>query len=140
MAISRSVSGHGNDRTISTGHRVQGIYYEMERYVRVLTILVLAVFAAGSAVHAANAASMSVKMALAAVDSGDMGDCQDCPDGSDDMQACDDVCVSPILALVPSGPPGMPAAETTAESTVPRSVTGRTGLPDPYPPRSIILS
>ncbi|WP_157019375.1 hypothetical protein [Mesorhizobium xinjiangense] len=112
----------------------------MVRYVRILTILMLAAFAAGSVVHAANAASMNMKMALTAYDSGDMGDCQDCPDGSDDMQACDNVCVSPILAVVPSGQAGLPRAETATESLVPHSVVGRTGLPDPYPPRSIILS
>jgi hypothetical protein len=103
-------------------------------------ILVLTVFAVGSVVHAANATSMNMQMALTAIDSGDMGDCQDCPDGRDDMQACDNVCVSPILAVVPSGQPDLPEAETTTESPVPHSVTGRSGLPDPYPPRSITLS
>lgn len=103
-------------------------------------ILILAVFAAGSVVHAANATSMNMQMAFAAIDSGDMGDCQDCPDGRDDMQACDNVCVSPSLAVVPSGQPDLPEAGTTTESPVPHSVTGRSGLPDPYPPRSITLS
>lgn len=112
----------------------------MARHVRILAILMLAVFAAGSVVHAATAASMNMKMALAAIDSGDMGDCQDCPGGSDDMKSCDNVCVSPLLAVVPSGQPGLPEAETATESLAPHSGAGRTGLPDPYPPRSIILS
>jgi hypothetical protein len=122
------------------GTGFQGIQYEMAKYVRILTILVLAVFAAGSVVHAENAASMNAKMTLAAIDSGGMGDCQDCPDGGDDMQPCDNLCVSPILAVVPSGQAGLPEVETATESFVPRDVAGRTGPPDPYPPRSIILS
>lgn len=103
-------------------------------------IMMLAAFAAGTVVHAANAATMSAKMTLAVIDGADMGDCQDCPDGSDDMQPCDNACVSPILAVVPSGQPGLPGAETTTESPVLQSVSGRTGLPEPYPPRTIILS
>ena len=112
----------------------------MARYVRIFMIMMLAVFAAGTVVHAASAAIMSAKMTLAVIDGADMGDCQDCPDGSGDMQPCDNVCVSPIMAVVPSGQPGLPQVEATTESSVLQSVTGRTGSPDPYPPRSIILS
>lgn len=112
----------------------------MAKHVRILTILILAVFAAGSVVHAGNAASMNAKMALVAVDGGDMGDCQDWPDGGDDMQPCDNLCISHILAVVPSGQAGLPEVEATTESFVPRDVAGRTGPPDPYPPRTIILS
>jgi len=114
--------------------------YDMARHVRILTILILAVFAAGSVVHAANAASMNIKMALAAIDGANMGDCQDCPDGGDNIQPCDNVCVFPILAVVPSGQFDLPGAETAPESLVHHSVAGRTGPPDPYPPRSIMLS
>ncbi len=112
----------------------------MARYVRILMIMVLAAFAAGTVVHAANAATMSAKMTLAVIDGADMGDCQDCSDGNDNMPPCDNVCISPILAVVPSGQPSLPGAKTTTESLAPQSVIGRTGLPDPYPPRSIILS
>lgn len=112
----------------------------MARYVRIFMVMMLTAFAAGSVVNAANATSMNMQMALSSLDSGDMGDCQDCPDGGDDMQVCDNVCVSPILAVVPSGQTGLPEARTRTESLVLQSVTGRTGLPDPYPPRSITLS
>tara|TARA_R110000751_G_scaffold90592_2_gene177757 strand:- start:5832 stop:6170 length:339 start_codon:yes stop_codon:yes gene_type:complete len=112
----------------------------MKRYARILTILMLAVFAAGSVVHTANAASMNTTMALTAIDSGDMGYCQDCPDGSDELQPCDFVCVSPLLAILPSGESGLPAAVTITEKSVDRSMGGRTGLPNPYPPRFTILS
>jgi len=112
----------------------------MVRSVRILLILLLAVFSAGSVLHAANAASMNAKMTIAAIGSGDMGDCQDCPDGGDDMQPCGNVCVFPILAVVPVDQAGLPEVETTIESLVSHSVSGRTGLPEPYPPRSIALS
>lgn len=110
----------------------------MVGYVRIFMIMVLTAFAAGTVVHSANAAIMSAKMTLAVIDGADVGDCQDCPD--DGMPPCDDVCVSPILAVVPSGQPSLPGAETTTESPVLQSVTGCIGPPDPYPPRSIILS
>lgn len=112
----------------------------MARYVRIFMIMMLAAFAAGSVVYAVNAATMSAKMTLAAIDGADMGDCQDCADGNGDMPSCDIVCVSSILAVVPTSQPILPGAETTTESPVLQSVTGRTGPPDPYPPRSIILS
>jgi len=112
----------------------------MARYVRIFMIMMLAAFAAGTVLHAANAATMSAKMTLAAIDGADMGDYQDCSDGNDNIPPCDNVCISPILAVVPSGQPSLPGAETTTESPVLQSVIGRTGPPDPYPPRSIILS
>jgi hypothetical protein len=112
----------------------------MTLWVRSLAILLLAAFTVGTVMHTAGAATMSVKMTLAAIDGADMGDCQDCPDGNGDTPSCDNACVSPILAVVPSGQPSLPGAETTTKSPVLQSVTGRTGPPDPYPPRSIILS
>ncbi|MCD1636703.1 hypothetical protein K7H91_23390 [Martelella mediterranea] len=117
-----------------------GIQYLMARYVRILTILILAVFVAGTVVHAANAAAMSTKMTLAAIDGAAMGDCKDCPDNKGDMQPCDNACLSPLLAVVPSGEPGLPEAGTITENLAPHSVSGHSGLPDPYPPRTTNLS
>lgn len=127
-------------KRISTRHTISGIQYGMATYVRIFMIVVLAAFAAGTITHAVNAATMSTKMTLAAIDGADMGDCQDCPGGKGDVQPCDYACLSPILGVVPSGQPSLPGAETTTESLVLQSVAGRTGPPDPYPPRSIILS
>lgn len=112
----------------------------MRRYIGILMIIALAAFASGSVAQAATAADMSAKMTLAMIDGVAMGDCQDCPDGSEDMQSCDIVCVAPVLAVVPSGPLGLPEVEAAAGSLVPQDETGRTGPPDPYPPRSTILS
>lgn len=127
-------------KCISTGQGFQGTHCEMARYVRILSILLLAVFAVGTVVHAANVASMNMQMAFAAIDGGDIGGCQDCPDGGDDMQLCDDVCVSPISAVMPFGQAGLPEVAATIERSVSRSMSGRTGLPNPYPPRFITLS
>lgn len=112
----------------------------MARYVHIFMIVVLAAFAAGTITHAVNAATMSMKMTLAAIDGADMGDCKDCPDSKGGVQPCDNACVSPILAVVPSSQPSLPGAETSTQSLVLQSVAGRTGPPDPYPPRTIILS
>ncbi|MBE0704233.1 MAG: hypothetical protein IH582_13880 [Afipia sp.] len=112
----------------------------MASCIRIFMIVMLAAFAAGTVVHTANAATMSAKMTLAVIYGADMGDCQDCSDGNDNSLKCDNVCISPILAVVPSGQPSLPGAETITESPVLQSVIGRTGPPDPYPPRSIILS
>lgn len=125
---------------ISTRHTVSGIQYGMANYVRIFMIVMLAAFAAGTVTHAASAVSMTMKMTLAAIDGADMGDCKDCPGGKGDVQPCDKACLSPILGVVPSGQPSLPDAETTTESLVLQNVAGRTGPPDPYPPRSIILS
>ena len=112
----------------------------MVRYVRILTILMVAIFAAGSVVRAENVIGMNMQMALAAIDKGDMGDCQDCPDGGGDMQTCDTGCLSPMLAVISSGQPVLPEVVITVDRLVHHSLAGRTGLPDPYPPRSITLS
>lgn len=112
----------------------------MRRYIGILTIIALAAFASGSVAQAATAADMSVKMTLAMIDGAAMGDCRDCPDGSEDMQPCDNVCIHPVQAVVPTGQLGLPEVEATTESLVLQDGTGRTGPPDPYPPRSTILS
>ena len=112
----------------------------MASCIRIFMIVMLAAFAAGTVVHTANAATMSAKMTLAVVYCAGTGDCQDCSGGNDNNPKCDNACVSPILAVVPSGQPSLPGAETITESPVLQSVIGRTGPPDPYPPRSIILS
>ncbi|MGX1501071.1 hypothetical protein ACSSV1_006140 [Labrenzia sp. MBR-25] len=112
----------------------------MTRYVRIFIIMLLAAFAAGTVVHTASAATMGAKMTLALIAGADMGDCQDCADGNGDMPSCDNVCVSPILAVVPSAQLSLPGVETTTESPVLQSVTGRTGPPEPFPPRTNILS
>lgn len=103
-------------------------------------IVVLAAFAVGAVAHAASVSTMSMKMTIAAIDGAGMDDCKDCSGGKGSVQPCDSVCVSPLLAIVPSGQPSLPKAGTATENLVPQIVTGGLGLPDPYPPRSFTLS
>ncbi|AMN56390.1 hypothetical protein ACP90_27780 (plasmid) [Labrenzia sp. CP4] len=112
----------------------------MTRYVRIFMIVLLAAFAAGTVAHAAGSAKMTMKMAFVLGDGTDIGDCKDCLDDKNAAQQCDNVCISPILAVEPLGQFNIHGSQTTAESPVLQSVTGRTGLPEPYPPRSIFLS
>ena len=112
----------------------------MRKIAHIFMILVIAAFAAGTVVHAANATTMSVKMTLAVIDGAVMSDCQDCTDGNGDMPSCDNVCISPILAVVPSSPPSLPLVEATTESPILQGMARRAGPPDPYPQRFIILS
>lgn len=109
----------------------------MSKLARILAIVFLAVFAASTAAQVGAATDMSLKMSVTTMDSG-MADCQGCP--GDDAQAstCDQFCVTvlaaiclptatelPYVAVIDSAPPG-------------EQSDGRTGPPDPYPPRSIV--
>lgn len=112
----------------------------MTKCFRILIFVTFAAFAAGTVVNAANAAGMSAKMTFAVTDGADMGNCKDCPDGMGNVQPCDSACLSPILVVLPSDQPDLPGTESATESPALQSVTGRIGPPDPYPPKSPILS
>ena len=107
-----------------------------------IAVVLLVVFAAGSVVHVASATTMSLKMALADGPAMDMADCEGCGtggDGDESGMACDIVCIAPFTAtLSQENPQGLRiVAESPAPSGV-RDVVGRTGPPDPYPPRTLI--
>ena len=114
----------------------------MSKFVRVLVVAFLAVFAAGSVVHATSLTTMAVKMALA--DSGpmDMADCAGCDsDGNGDKGglACDLVCTAPFVADLGTGSTlSGPVAVSTATPKGDYDFVGRTGPPEPYPPRTLI--
>jgi hypothetical protein len=103
--------------------------------------MLLAVFVAGTAVQASAAAAMSAKMSLAAL-AGDMemGDCEDCPDTDDGLGNCVSPCVMASMILPAWPQVTEPAIRGEAYEAVPCSLAGRLSPPDPYPPRSIILS
>ena len=109
--------------------------------VRIFVIMLLAVFVAGTAFQASAAAAMSAKMSLAAL-AGDMemGDCEDCPDTDDGKGACVSPCAiaSMILPAWPQVTERAIRGETYV--SIPCSLAGRLNPPDPYPPRSIVLS
>jgi hypothetical protein len=113
----------------------------MRRSVRIFVIMLLATFVAGTAFQLPAAAAMSSKMSMAAL-AGDMemGDCEDCPDTDDGAGTCMNPCVMASMMLPVSPQVTGPAIRGVAYESAPYSLNGRLNPPDPYPPRSIILS
>jgi hypothetical protein len=122
----------------------------MDRLSRILAIVLLAMFAAGTVAHGARATSMSLAMSHDALAGGgmaggdmageDMGDCDGCPPGDDGkVPLCSQFCLAPFAALpVAVGVELSIVAAETAASPL-NEMVGRTGPPDPSPPRTIIL-
>lgn len=106
-------------------------------------VTLITAFAVGTVAHAASNTAMSFKMAVGVGDAihMDMSDCQCCGSddgGQQDGQDCDIVCVSSFLADI-SGDANTPLV--TGLSISDRSfydLAGRTSLPEPYPPRTLI--
>jgi hypothetical protein len=113
----------------------------MRRSVRIFVIMLLAAFVAGTAFQLSAAAAMSSKMSMAAL-AGDMemGDCENCPDTDDGAGACANPCVMASMMLPVSPQVTGPAIRGEVYVPIPFSLAGRLTPPDPYPPRSIILS
>jgi hypothetical protein len=109
----------------------------MKAFVRIVTVALLLAFAAGTIAHASSATFMSVKMAL--VDPGDMGkaDCDQC---GDNTASCNNLCVTPLVAMVDHDETFQPLARGKSRGIVVRGIVDRTGPPDPYPPKKLILS
>ncbi|MFU0503816.1 hypothetical protein [Pseudaminobacter sp. NGMCC 1.201702] len=112
----------------------------MNRLVRVLAVVFLAAFAAGTAAHAAAATNMSLKMSMATMDDGGMADCQDCPGDDAQATACDQFCVTTLAAICPPAATEHPHVAASVSSPPAERSDGRTGPPDPYPPRTTLLS
>ena len=113
----------------------------MQKLARILVMAVLTVFAVGSVVHVASSTTMSVKMALSDTGTMDMADCEGCGSSGgdgDDGLTCDIVCLAPLLAnLIPDGVLAVgPGASPTGPDFY--DFVGRTGPPEPYPPRTLI--
>lgn len=114
----------------------------MAKFVRIVVVALLAAFAAGSVVHATGMTTMALKMAFADGGTMDMADCTGCDadgDGDDGGLVCDLVCTVPFVAdLGMQSIVSAPVAVSTAEPTSVYDFVGRTGPPDPYPPRTLI--
>ena len=110
----------------------------MSKLARILSVVFLAAFAAGSAAHAAAATDMSVKMSMLTMDDGGMTDCQDCPHDDSQASACDQFCVTTLAAICPPAAAELPHVAGIVSSPPAKPSDGRTGPPDPYPPRSIL--
>ncbi|MBA4228765.1 hypothetical protein [Parvibaculum sp.] len=115
--------------------------YMMVKLVRIFVFALLAAFAVGSGAHAMSTTTMSIKMALADGGAMDMADCQGCGsdgDGDDGGLSCSMVCVTPLLASL--SPEGSVPLVTGISPSVRAfyDLAGRTGPPEPYPPRTLI--
>lgn len=109
---------------------------------RSLMLLILALFALGTVSHAFATGQMQAGGAKLAVSEGMLsdGDCDGC--GSDQISAsdaaCQAVCTAPIIMA--AGLPTVGTAGIRPQVTPSDSPLGRSGPPDPYPPRAVVLS
>ena len=126
--------------TSPVDNRVASSYIlSMRRSARILVVVILAAFGAGTAMQTATAAVMTVKMALADSGGMDMSDCGGCADDDGSSPACDDFCAAPLLAIGDPGKTAQPVLEETSGHLAAHATTGRTGPPDPYPPRIVLI-
>jgi hypothetical protein len=105
----------------------------------ILALVLVAVLALGAFAHAVSMTTMTVDMALTEGGAMSMDDCDDC--GSDDAgAACDYVCGPNFVAtaIVEQAQPS-PIAGRDAAGHV-GAIVGRTGPPEPYPPRTLIAT
>lgn len=111
----------------------------MDRLARIFAIILLAAFAMGTVAHAVRATTMALAMSPAAMAGGDMGDCDACPPDDGKAPLCGQACLAPFAAIAAAVGIELPllAAETAASPL--KEMVGRTGPPDPSPPRTIIL-
>ena len=109
----------------------------MTRWTRLLVMLVLVAFVAGSIAHIGNATTMNLKIAFAGDGDGGMVGCKVCPGDNDEMAPCDNDCMVPTLAVLPDIEEQIPPAERVARRAIAENLSGRTGPPEPYPPRTI---
>lgn len=113
----------------------------MKFSLRIFMVTLLATFVAGTIFQLSAAAAMSSKMSMAAL-AGDMemGDCEDCPDTDDGAAVCVKPCVMASMILPAWPQVAGPAIRGEIYVSIPCSLAGRLSPPDPYPPRSVILS
>jgi hypothetical protein len=111
----------------------------MSTLVRILAVVFLAAFAAGTAARAAASTDMSLKMSMAKMDGG-MPDCQDCPGDDGQASACDQFCVTSMAAICAPVAAELPHVAGIVSLPPAEPSDGRTGPPEPYPPRTIFLS
>ncbi|TIM31410.1 MAG: hypothetical protein E5Y63_07190 [Mesorhizobium sp.] len=110
----------------------------MSKLARILAFVFLAAFAAGTAAHSAASTDMSLKMSMSGMDGG-MSDCQDCPN-DDGQVACDQFCVTSMAAICPPAAAELPHVAGIVSLPTAAPSDGRTGPPEPYPPRTTFLN
>jgi len=110
----------------------------MKSGMRLFIVIALAVFVAGFGVKAASAATMEFDMAMTDDASMKMSACGAC-DTDGEPAACDLDCTVPAVLLLFQVSVAAPAAGNSRAVITSDSFAGRTGPPDPHPPRTHIL-
>ena len=128
-------------RLVSLDKRHAVIYPgKMRKFVRILVFTLLAAFATSTVVHAAGTTTMAVKMAL--TDGGGMeAECKGCDMDKNGDQAglsCDIGCIVPFVANLGHDTALSPRLAASHEAWGLFDSVGRTGPPEPYPPRFFI--
>ena len=111
----------------------------MSKLARILVIVLLAGFAVGTVAHAASATSMALKMALDDNSDGNVDDCPSCSGGEAAVPVCDQVCVTPFVAVPTGAALTLPFFPCNHVNLPLSDSTSLSGPPDPYPPRTNIL-
>lgn len=103
-------------------------------------LVLLATFAAGTVLESATAASMTAQMTLAKSGAMNGTDCDACPDDGRDTPDCNSACIAPAFAMFDTVSTPEPVVEVTTADVIVLGITGRTGAPEPGPPRADILN
>lgn len=111
----------------------------MSKLGRIFLIGLLAVFVAGTVVHAASATSMALKMSLADTSGGNVEDCPSCSGDEGTVPVCDQVCVTPFVAVPVGAALTLPLFSYIHANLPLCDPTSLCGPPDPSPPRTNIL-
>lgn len=113
----------------------------MVAQVRIFTIILLALFATSIVMNSAGGAPMSLKMAQTDTGIADMTDCQGCGADSDSKGIapdCDIACTVSCAANFSQADTFSPCFAKPAILQSTKHLVGRTGPPEPYPPRVLI--
>jgi len=104
-------------------------------------IVLLVAFTTGTIVQTVNAATMSAMMMLGDITETNMDDCQGCPDDfGDKSSSCDSDCVITLMATIQPSKDSFLVAHSIENFSAIVTAVGRTGLPEPHPPKFIFLS
>lgn len=112
----------------------------MRKVAHIAMIIFLALYAASAVAHSVNASVMKIEMVASEEADMEMSDCLGCDVDEDAAAgpACDMVCTSPFAATFPASPGLVLTAPLPLERRISEvQATGRTGSPEPFPPRTL---
>lgn len=117
----------------------------MKTFVRVAALILFAVFAAGAGVYATDPTAAPMKMLHADGSGTDSAGCNDCGsgdgNGNDAIDATCDLLCTLSFVVVADTETTLPVPSTAHRAGYGADrFVGRTGPPEPYPPRCIIVS